>query len=98
MDDTRPDDYYKTHMEYAQSYTLYAPHEGFCPNYSEIRTAFDKRVQVYTKRISAAFQSGKFDINQTDVIIEELKSAGTDRIVNEIQKQLDQWRSTNKKH
>ncbi|MEN6315118.1 MAG: DUF3502 domain-containing protein [Clostridiaceae bacterium] len=98
VDDTRPDDYYKTLMEYAQSYTSYAPHEGFYPDYSEIRTECVKRMQVYTKRISDSFKRGIFDTSQADSVIEELKNAGTDQIVNEIQRQLDQWRSVNKNH
>jgi len=97
VNDTQPYNYYKDYMKYTQSHTSYAPHEGFCPDYLNIQADCTKRMQIYSSRISDAFQRGKYNTDQTDIIIEELKNAGAEQIVDEIQRQLDQWRSVNKK-
>jgi putative aldouronate transport system substrate-binding protein len=95
--DTVKDNYKSDYLQFVKTNTSYAPHEGFYPDYANIKDDCLKRMQLYGLEVKDAFQSGTFDINKTDSIIEDLNGAGTGRIVNEIQKQLNHWRSVNKK-
>lgn len=87
----------KDYAEFLHSYTSYAPHEGFYPDYRNVQDQCNSREQIYQNKIIDAFQRNAYDTNETANIIDELKKAGSDRIVEEIQGQLDKWRTVNNK-
>lgn len=95
--DELPDSYKQDFIEYIETSSEYAPHEGFYPNYKDIQLECNRRIELYDKKISTAIQIGTYDINETDNIIDELEKVGTEMIVSEIQRQLDEWRVINKK-
>lgn len=90
-----PDNFYDIYLEIINSQTVYAPHEGFFPDYSTIQNECYIRNNIFREKIIKALSNGIYDINQTDNIIEDLKSAGTDKIILEIQRQLGKWKKTN---
>lgn len=77
---------------YMTERTFSAPHAGFYPDYRAVKAAADKRADLYQAWVTFAFVQEKFDPGQIDLIIQDLTRVGTDEIVNEIQRQLDQWR------
>jgi putative aldouronate transport system substrate-binding protein len=95
--DTYSDDFMKSHLDFINSKTFYAPHEGFFPDYKTISDDCNNRMQLYQEKIVNALRTGTYDTKETDNIIDELKTSGTDVIVQEVQKQLDKWRADNKK-
>ncbi|HEX2946393.1 MAG TPA: DUF3502 domain-containing protein [Clostridia bacterium] len=81
--------------QFLEKYTSYAPHEGFYHDYKDIRALCDNRMQLYRNKIEIELHNGTFDMEKADSIIEELEKAGTDRIVLETQRQLDNWKALN---
>lgn len=80
---------------FLKKYTSYAPHEGFYPDYKDIQALCDTRVQLFGNKIGSRLEHGAFDMEKADSIIEEINKAGTDQIVYEAQKQLDNWKALN---
>lgn len=92
-----PDSYKKDHVEFINMKSSYAPSEGFYPNYSKIQDECNSRMNIYKNKITNKLSNATYDISETDNIIMELKNGGTNVVVNEIQKQLDEWLSKQKK-
>lgn len=82
-------------IRFLNTHSSFAPHEGFYPDYRKIQADCDARINLYWEKVIAAISRGEYDTNQTDGIIEELKNAGTEWIIDETQRQLDRWRSSN---
>jgi putative aldouronate transport system substrate-binding protein len=89
-------DLQKDYIEFIQNQTRYAPHEGFYPDYTSIQDLARKRAENINSKISGALFNGTFDPSSIDALIEEFKQAGSSRIVEEVQKQLNGWKTKNK--
>jgi len=97
VNDTPQDSFPNDQKEVFTANAQYAPHEGFYPDYKNVQNESSMRMQLYQDKILNAIQNNTYDTKDTDKIINALNQAGTERIVQEIQEQLDNWRSKNKK-
>lgn len=77
--------------------TRYAPHEGFYPDFAPVEKECTNRVNYIIDKIITPLLYGQYEPDDTGTKIRELKNLGTEQIVTEVQKQLDQWRQQNKK-
>lgn len=91
-----PDTFMIDHKKFIEDNTRYAPHEGFYPDYRSIQVDCANRSRMYRNKLSNPITAGTFDINNLETVIDNLKDMGSDRIVVEIQKQLDGWRAWTK--
>jgi len=71
----------------------YPLHMGFYPDYRPVNGYINSRTTIYSHRFDLPLIQGTYKFEDTDSIIQDLKNAGTDRIVTEIQSQLDKWRA-----
>ena len=69
---------------------------GFSPDYSRISAQFDA-VSAVCKQFCPALMTGSVDIDQyLPLFLEELKAAGADAMQEELQAQIDDWKSKNR--
>ena len=86
------EDYRKDYKEFILHRTAYAPNAGFHPDYRQLGAEVRDRVYEYQRLITSSLIFENYDPGQMDSIIRRLKEAGTDKIVQEIQRQFDEWR------
>ena len=86
------DEAVKTYYKIIKEKTKYPPHMGFVPDYgsvTEITTG--RQLSFYTTEQS--IYGGFFKPEKIDEYIKEGKDGGVDKLVGEVQKQLDKWRT-----
>ena len=86
----------EVYEKYISADTIYAPHEGFYANYSNINTEIANRQKLVVEYFELPLLMGNFIEKDLDSQVEKLKQSGTDKIVAELQSQLDKWVNDNK--
>lgn len=93
-----PDTYSSDLLNFVNKYAKYAPHNGFYPDYSGIVNIVNKRATIYADKVIAPFSRCTYNTANTEIIISDLKNAGSQLLVDEVQKQLNKWKVNNKKN
>jgi putative aldouronate transport system substrate-binding protein len=70
----------------------YYPHAGFIPNYDPIKTQVAQRQSAY-EEMGKALDFGVLSPDNLDDYLDLQAGAGTDILVAELQRQLDEWRN-----
>ena len=74
--------------------TAYWPHLGFVPSTEEVRTEVAQRQSIFEEK-GRALMFGVIDDAEIDSYVEDQRRAGADAILEELQRQLDEWRAEN---
>lgn len=91
-----PVEYKEGYFDNVNHNTRYRPHLGFTPNLDPIKTEVAQRTATYGE-MGKLLEYGALPMDKFDSYIQKQKDAGTEKIVTEIQKQLDAWKAANKK-
>jgi putative aldouronate transport system substrate-binding protein len=91
---TSPVDTQQKYREIILTKTEYPPHLGFTPDYGVVQDIVTLRRRSFAS-VEQKIYSGMFTAEDVDTYIRDNKTRGTDQLVIEIQKQLDQWKSKN---
>ncbi len=83
-------------LQFVRNNSQYPRHDGFYPDYSSIQTEADNRKNYIFSKIDGPLTTGSFMRENTEIVIEELKKIGTDRIIEVVQHQVDKWIAENK--
>jgi putative aldouronate transport system substrate-binding protein len=86
-----PKDYKQNLIDFSKMNTAYYPHLGFTANPDSVKTEVAQRKAVYDE-MGKQLEYGALSADKVDEYIKKQKDAGTDKIVTEVQKQLDAWR------
>lgn len=86
----------KLQLDYIKEKMKFPPHEGFFIDYSPVINEQRARITAYERIIDQPFKTGILKMEEIDSKIDELKNAGTDKFVTEIQRQLDNWKKNKK--
>lgn len=78
------------YREVITKYTKYPPHTGFYPDYSTLGSIITAR-RLSNSTLDRYIYMGSFSDRDVEEYIKEQKDAGIDNLVEEIQKQLDQF-------
>ncbi len=81
------------YRDFLRARTSYAPHEGFHPDYRDLREKADERAVLFRETFDWPLTKGAYDVASIDEDIAALKRAGADDIAREVQRQLALWRS-----
>lgn len=92
--DTFPETYREDYIEDVNMNTAYWPHMGFVPSTEEVRTEVAQRQSIFEEK-GRALMFGVIDDAEIDSYIEDQQRAGADAILEELQRQLDEWRAEN---
>jgi putative aldouronate transport system substrate-binding protein len=84
-------DYLNEYINFIKDETEYPPHTGFYPDFTLVADEAKTRSQFYTVRVEQSLSNGTYSLEDTDMVIENFKT-GADKIVKEVQLQLDVWR------
>lgn len=76
--------------------TRYGKCEGFYVNYSPIESEINQRSNCLVDSINIPLKTGILTMDDLDNAIQDLKDVGSDKIVNEYQRQLDDWEKNKK--
>jgi len=90
-----PSGYKKQLSESAQLNTKSLPHLGFSYTQNNIKSELANRRSVY-ESIGRALMYGLYGSDRIDEYVEKQKQAGTEKIISDIQSQLDRWKSGRK--
>ena len=90
-----PPNYKQMNIDSANLNADYVPHLGFFPNLDGIKNEVAQRQAAYDE-MGKLLEYGALPKEKADEYIEKQKKAGTDKIVSEIQRQLDEWKAKNK--
>jgi putative aldouronate transport system substrate-binding protein len=83
---------YKDLYREANTYkTVDLPHSGFVIDFNPIKTEIAQRTAIYNE-MGKALEMGVLGPDRYDEYIQRMQKSGTDRLVAEIQRQLDAWR------
>jgi putative aldouronate transport system substrate-binding protein len=74
--------------------TEYVPHNGFVPDYTAEYSCYITRRSSINDTLTKMHQ-GQYQLKDSEDYIQKMKNAGTDKFVQAIQQQLDQWRKDN---
>ncbi|MDW7655922.1 MAG: DUF3502 domain-containing protein [Bacillota bacterium] len=88
-----PEEARELYAENIRYNAVLAPHEGFYADYAPIADLLNQRKQLILAQIELPLLTGTFDLNDLDTLIEQLKKAGTDEIIANIQTQLASYRA-----
>lgn len=91
-----PPDYMKTYRKNVEDNTQYPSHMGFHPDMTTIQEEAGSR-GMHRYDIERNLYFGSFAPGDVDEYIKTQKEAGTDKIISELQRQLDAWRGAAKK-
>lgn len=88
-----PEEAKEAYAENIRNNAVLAPHEGFFADYAPIADLLNQRKQLLIAEIELPLLTGSFDSDDLDTLIEQLKKAGTDDILANLQTQLDSFRA-----
>lgn len=95
---TDPDDYKEVYKNLAEEGTQYAPSVGFRPETAAVQDIINKRNEYFAQgEMTMAFRSYFNTDLDVDNFIRYHKVLGVDKLVAEMQKQLDEWKTQNQK-
>ncbi|MDP4090990.1 MAG: DUF3502 domain-containing protein [Bacillota bacterium] len=83
----------KEYKDFIDTKTFSAPHEGFSPDYANLQNETKQRGDALLQNIMLAQVRGAVTIDESDLddVIQALNNSDTEKIVNEVQKQLDNY-------
>lgn len=82
----------KAYYKIIEENTKYPPHMGFIPDYGAVTNITILRQMSYNKTEQSIYR-GDFKPESIDEYIKEQKDEGADKLVDVVQKQLDEWRA-----
>ena len=88
-----PEEAKEAYAENIRNNAVLAPHEGFFADYAPIADLLNQRKQLILTAIELPLLTGTFDSDDLDTLIDQLKKAGTDDILANLQTQLDSFRA-----
>ncbi len=80
-----------TPKEFLDKYSQYAPHGAFYPDYKTLGPVADQRAKAFSAFERRLEQGQITDVSEIDRFITELDELGSDNLVTEAQKQLNEW-------
>ena len=86
----------KSYLKLVRNNGEYLPTLDFSPDYSNIQSETRMRGEGFRDYIDTMFENG-MDENAFNQALQNMQDIDTDKIINELQKQLDNWRTENKK-
>jgi len=86
----------RSYMDLFKNHSEYTPDLGFSMSYSNVETEAKMRLIQYSSDIDLPFMNGTLDKNAMEQALVDLKAVDTDKIINDLQTQLNSWRKKNK--
>lgn len=95
-DGSTDEDSIKEYNKIINTKTKYPPHMGFVPDYTSVQdTTILRNMSFY--ETEQLIYSGSFKQEDIDTYIKSQKYNGVEKLVSEVQRQLDKWKTENKK-
>lgn len=83
------------YKEFVEEYTEYDRHEGFYPDFSKVTGESHLRKNIIYMDLFRPIHNGTYNPEKYDAIIQSLED-NTSKVLKELQRQLDEWKSSNK--
>lgn len=89
----KPKDFKQQYYDVATYKSIDLPHAGFNFNTDPIKTEYAQRISICNE-MGKAIEQGVLGSDKIDEYIRRQDNAGTDKIIEEIQKQISEWKAS----